>query len=146
MLRCTLEKQLLICSIFLTGNLPNMPTHTSHGPSPLGNQLPSPGHYNAPPPTSQIGYPSNTSPPMPGYGASNTPGAPSSYPPPPPQPGQPNQPHSGRNVVFLKKHQCDTKFSATEKNRIFTRVKIRYFLRVKISFYNTASFIYFVCS
>ena len=37
-------------------------------------------------------------------------------------------------------------FSATEKNRIFTRVKIRYFLRVKISFYNTASFIYFVCS
>ena len=39
---------------------------------------------------------------------------------------------------------CHT--DATEKNRIFTRVKIRYFLRVKISFYDTASFIYFVYS
>ncbi len=40
----------------------------------------------------------------------------------------------------------DTEFSATEKNRIFTHVKIQYFLRVKISFYNMASFIYFVRS
>ena len=28
----------------------------------------------------------------------------------------------------------------------FLPLRIRYFLRVKISFYNTASFIYFVCS
>ena len=72
-----------------------MPPPTSQGPPPLSNQPPSPIHYNPPPPTSQIGYNTNLPPPISGYAMSNTPGAPSSF-PPPSQPGQPSQTHSGK--------------------------------------------------
>jgi hypothetical protein len=37
----------------------------------------------------------------------------------------------------LIRKQCDT---GTEKNRIFARVKVRYFLHVKITVYNTTCF------
>lgn len=76
-----------------------MPPPTSQGP-PLSNQPPSPGHYNAPPPTSQVGYNTNPPPPISGYGMSNTPGAPTSY-PPPPQAGQPSQTHSGKVYIIV---------------------------------------------
>ena len=85
---------------FLTGNLQTMPPPTSQGPPLLGNQPPSPSHYGATPPTSQVGYTTNPPPPISGYGMSHTPGAPSSY-PPPPQAGQPTQTHSGRSVHLI---------------------------------------------
>ncbi len=40
----------------------------------------------------------------------------------------------------------DYRVSAAEKTRIFTRVKIGYFLRVEVSVYNSACFIYIVRS
>ena len=88
----------------LIGNIPNMAPPSSQGPPPMSNQPPSPGHYNAPPPTSQVGYPTNAPPPISGYNVSNTPGVPNSY-PPPTQPGQPNQQHTGMKFYLRPKWQ-----------------------------------------
>ena len=67
-------------------------------PTPPTHNAPPPPHkYNNPPlPTGQPQYPTNPvgvpPPTMTGYGITNTPGAPTSYPPPPPPGGGAQQP------------------------------------------------------